>query len=211
LGLLLATDKPFEFGQTSSSVLVPPPRRSFGSSGRSFDRGIPCVGTSSPPIRFLISKERVFAAIASSASARPLLLPSSFAPLLLNKRPLLRSGNSACGDVVATDAVPDLSMERSFRSKERVFAAIVSLPSVQPLLLLILVCLHFPSPLLRSGNLVGRDVVATDAVSDPSQEIFPVEGAGVCCHRFLRFASALRSTSTPPPPPSPTHLPPLSR
>jgi hypothetical protein len=54
-------------------------------------------------------------------------------PLLRIMRPLLRSGNSACGDVVATDAVPDLSLERSFQSKEREFGAVASTStSVQP-------------------------------------------------------------------------------
>jgi hypothetical protein len=81
-------------------------------------------------------------------------------PLLQIKRPLLRSGNSVCGDVVATDAVPDLSIERSFRSKEREFCAIESPPLVLSSSHLVL----FPQPIsfalsfLESKSMGSRQV-----------------------------------------------------
>jgi hypothetical protein len=91
LGLLLATDKPFEFEQTSSSSSsLLWTKKSLSQKQKSITNATMMAAYVQPPL-----------------------------PLLPIKRSLLWSGNLACGDVIATtDAVPDLSLSRSFWSKE---------------------------------------------------------------------------------------------
>jgi hypothetical protein len=132
-----------------------------------------------------------FTSLASPSVPSPLLLLLFYVHRRSFKRPLLWTENSACGDVVATDAVPDLSLARDLSGRRWGSWELVT--SARPLLLPSLLSSSSLRSFLACLNLSRQDwgTSMSEKVSDcVVLSIFP----WLCSPNWFLIGRAVPST-----------------